>query len=181
MSKLTKGCDMPDFSFATPFETGRTLKETVGRVSGKTALIFLRFYGCTLSQYAMHQYADNYDAMKKRGGQILIVLQSDPGRLAAQHIPGNFPFDIICDPEQVLYKQFEISPASTEEELLDPKTELIINMAKAAGFIHGEDEGDKKQLPAIFIMNSQCRLTYVHYGISGGDVLEPEKLVEQMS
>ena len=43
MPKLTVGTQMPDFTFDTPFESGRTLAETAGKTAEKTALVFLRY------------------------------------------------------------------------------------------------------------------------------------------
>ena len=57
MTKLHTGDVMRDFTFRTPFETGRTLGETVRRVPGRTALVFLRYLGCTSCQFEIRQYA----------------------------------------------------------------------------------------------------------------------------
>lgn len=48
MAKLTVGSQMPDFTFAAPFEAGRTMLNTAGRVKGRTAVVFLRYFGCPL-------------------------------------------------------------------------------------------------------------------------------------
>ena len=111
MPKLTVGATLPDFTFDTPFAQGRTMAQTAAAVSGKTALVFLRYYGCTLCQYDIHQFLVEHEKIAATGGQMLVVLQSDPGKIAAQQGPQALPFDIICDPEQKLYKQFDIQPA----------------------------------------------------------------------
>ena len=46
--KFQTGEKLDNFMFDTPFEPGLELKETAERVSGRTALLFLRYYGCTL-------------------------------------------------------------------------------------------------------------------------------------
>lgn len=177
MARLTTGGAMPDFTFDTPFESGRTLSETVVRVKGKTALIFLRYYGCTLCQYDMHQYARAADKIAAAGGQLLVVLQSNPAKLAAQMKPGDLPYGLVCDPEQTLYRQFEISPAPSKLKMADAKTFAKIAKATAGGFKHGDYEGDELQLPATFIMDGGLKLSYVHYGASVGDVPTPEELI----
>ena len=176
MARLTLGEGMPDFTFDTPFETGRSLSGTLARVEGKTALVFLRYYGCTLCQYDIHLYAKQYDAVKAAGGQLLVVLQSDPAKLAGQMKPGDLPFDIVCDPEQSLYKRFEIAPAPSKAELGDEKTMEKIARARAAGFRHGDYEGEELQLPAAFVMDRAGKLTCVHYGKTAGDVPSPDEL-----
>ena len=81
MPKLTVGTQMPDFTFDTPFESGRTLAETAGKTAGKTALVFLRYYGCTLCQYDIHQFTAQYDKIAASGGHMLVVLHSEPAKL----------------------------------------------------------------------------------------------------
>lgn len=177
MARLTTGGVMPDFTFDTPFESGRTLSETAARVKGKTALIFLRYYGCTLCQYDMHQYAAAAEKVADTGGQMLVVLQSNPAKLAVQMKPGDLPYDLICDSEQTLYRQFEIAPAKSKLKMASFATLKKINAAKSAGFTHGDYEGDELQLPAAFIVDSSLKLTYVRYGDSVADVPTPEELV----
>lgn len=180
MARLTVGKRMQDISFSTPFEQGRTLSETVKRVKGKTAIIFLRYYGCPLCQYDIHQFAVSYDRIRKTKGQILVVLQSDPDDMAQQMEKEDLPFDIICDPKQELYRLFEIKPAGSKEELVDEKSKVKILAAREAGFSHGKYEGEELQLPAIFITDHERKLVYVHYGKSIGDILLPEELAEAM-
>ena len=108
MAKLTAGQTMPDFTYDTPFVSGRTLTETVQKVEGKTALVFLRYYGCTLCQLDIRQFAREQEKITAGGGQMLVVLQSDPALVAGEMKEGDLPFDIICDPDQKLYKEFEM-------------------------------------------------------------------------
>ncbi len=176
MAKLHQGDTMPNFTFDTPFETGRTLDGTVKRCQGKTALLFLRYYGCTLCQYDIHQFAQGHAAIAATGGQMLVVLQSKPSVIAGQVHPGDLPFDIVCDPDQALYRQFDIAPAKNKLGLADPGTVAKIAKAKAAGFQHGESEGEELQLPAVFVLDGDRRVVYAHYGASAGDVPTPEEL-----
>lgn len=181
MARLTAGGLMPDFTFDTPFEQSRTLAVTAGRVRGKTALIFLRYYGCTLCQYDMHQYAAVADKIAAAGGQLLVVLQSDPAKLSGQMKQGDLPYDIICDPQQKLYRQFEIAPATSKLKLANPAALAKIAKATAGGFKHGDYEGDELQLPAAFVMGADLKLTHAHYGTSVADIPTPEGLVGLLS
>ncbi|WP_101909451.1 redoxin domain-containing protein [Marasmitruncus massiliensis] len=178
MSKLMVGVQMPDFTFFTPFESGRTLSQTASRVTGKTALLFLRYYGCTLCQFDIHQFARAHSAIARSGGQMLVVLQSDPLRLAGQLKREELPFDIICDPDQTLYKRFEIGPAQSMEKMGDAYTMEKIEEATAAGFTHGAYEGNELQLPATFVVSPKLMLDYVHYGVSAGDIPTPQALAQ---
>lgn len=179
MAKLTVGSKLPDFTYDTPYAQGKSIGETAKAVSGKTALVFLRYYGCTLCQFDIHQFKVEQAKITATGGQMLVVLQSDPAKIAAQQKPDDLPFDIICDPEQKLYKQFDIKPASSKLKMADLKTIKKLSKAKSA-FEHGEYEGDELQLPAVFVVDPELDLTYVHYGKSAGDVPTPDELAGWM-
>lgn len=176
MPKLNQGEKMPDFTYNTPFAAGCTLAETVKKTQGKTALVFLRYYGCTLCQYDIHQFAVQHGKIAAAGGQMLVVLQSDPAKLAGQMKAGDLPFDIICDPEQTLYQAFEIHPAASMETLGDQKVMEKVEKAAAAGFQHGDYEGNELQLPAVFVVDRDLTLTAVHYGKTAGEVPTPDEL-----
>ena len=53
-----------------------------------------------------------------------------------------------------------------------------IELARAGGFEHGAYEGNELQLPAVFIMDQERKLTYAHYGISVDDVPDPGEFRE---
>ena len=181
MAKLTVGEIMPDFTYETPFAKGQTLSETAGRAK-KTALLFLRYYGCTLCQYDIHQLQVRHGDLTAHGGQVLVVLQSDPKRLAEElKTPDALPFPLICDPEGRLYKQFSIEPAASKAKLADMKVMAKIAKATAAGFKHGAYEGDELQLPAAFVLDARRELTYVRYARSAGDMPEMDELAELLA
>ncbi len=169
---------MPAFTYDTPFANGASLADTVRRVDGKTALVFLRYYGCPLCQYEIHQFAVEHDRIAATGGQMLVVLQSSPERLAAQLTPESLPFDIICDPDQRLYKDFEIAPASSEQDMVRPEDMPKLAQVEAAGFKHGEYEGDELQLPATFIVDGDLNIDFVRYCETIGQTPDPAELAE---
>lgn len=175
MPKLTVGSVMPDFTYRTPYAAGLTLAGTA-KAARKTALVFLRYYGCTLCQYDIQQLAEHHAALTANGGQLLVVLQSDPDALASQLPEGSLPFAIVCDPDQLLYKQFAINAASGKGELIGGNTLVKIVRAKAAGFQHGAYEGEELQLPAVFVVDSDRSILYAHYGKNAADLPAPDEL-----
>lgn len=172
---LAVGDTMADFTYRTPFAEGLTLAETAAGAK-KTALVFLRYYGCTLCQYDIHRLAQHYDELTAHGGQLLVVLQSDPAGIAAQLQPGDLPFAIICDPKAALYIRFAVQPAESLLKMADAKTMAKIAKAAAAGYKHGAYEGSELQLPAVFVLDADRRVTYAHYGKSAGDIPTVEEL-----
>ena len=176
MAKLTVGSQMPDFTFVTPFEAGWTMLETAGRVKGRTAVVFLRYFGCPLCQYDMHEYAVAYDSIAETNGQLLVVLQSDPEKLSRELAANTFPFEIVCDPEQRLYHALEIGPAKSTDALVDDQTAEKIKEVERSGLQHGDYEGEELQLPAAFIVTPDLTVVYAHYGTAAGDVPTPSEL-----
>lgn len=173
MPRLKTGEMMPDYFVQTAFDGKKRLSELTG--PGKTALIFLRYYGCTLCQYNIHQYAGHYSDIVKDNGTLLVVLQSVPETIQEQIDRTTLPFQLICDPDGKLYQDLEITPAASKEALLGGNTIEKIALARQS-FTHGAYEGEELQLPASFIMDKHLALTYVKYGENGGDVPTPEEL-----
>lgn len=183
MPKLTVGAKMPDLTFCTPYANGCSLSQIVRRVKGKTALVFLRYYGCTLCQYDIHLYKEGYEKIAATGGQLLVVLQSDPGKLAVQLEGQNLPFEIICDPREAIYKELEIAPAETLEAAIDQATQVKMTEMRNSGLglKHGEYEGNEEQLPATFVVDRDLVVTYADYPDTIGAVPSPEELAKLMA
>ena len=132
-ARLTVGEVMSNFTYDTPFATGLTLSDTVQKTP-KTALLFLRYYGCTLCQYDIHQLAENYHQITDVGGQVIVVLQSDPAGLAQELQPDTFPFSILCDPRKgnflrllQLCKQSVVTVNIIDQYCLEGQFFLLLN------------------------------------------------------
>ena len=85
------------------------------------------------------------------------------------------PFEIICDPEGKLYKEFEINPAKDKEELGGGNVVAKVTEVRKL-FSHGDYEGEELQLPAAFVVKSDLTITYAKYGKDGADVPTPQEL-----
>lgn len=177
MPKLSIGGQMPEFIFDTPFEKNLSFHEVAK--GKKTALIFLRYYGCTLCQLDMAQYAADYGQVEAAGAQLLIVLQSAPQGIADQlEGPHALPYRIVCDPQKKIYKMFAVSPAHSKEEMAGPNTLAKLEKAKAIGYQHGAYEGDELQLPAAFVIDENNVVRYAHYGKTVDDLPDTASLAE---
>lgn len=181
MAKLEVGQLMPNFEYVTPFSEGHTLAQTAAGAP-KTAIVFLRYWGCTLCQYDIHLMAQHYDEIRANGGQLLVVLQSDPALLAQELGSADaLPFAIVCDPEQKLYKDFCIQPAASMMKMADLKMLGKIVKATKLGMKHGTYEGDEQQLPAAFVVDGECRILYARYGASVSDIPDAQELAKLLS
>lgn len=173
MAKLKVGEKMPDFTAAGAFGPEEVLSSRVGK--GKTAIVFLRYYGCTLCQYDIQTYAEHYQEIVGDTGRLFIVLQSTPESIKKQMTRETLPFEIICDPEEKLYKEFEINPAKDMAELGGGKVADKVTEARKL-FSHGDYEGEELQLPAAFVVQPDLTITYARYGKDGADVPTPQEL-----
>lgn len=173
MARLAVGEKMLDFTAAGAFGPEEELSSRVGK--GKTAIVFLRYYGCTLCQYDIHTYAEHYQEIVGDTGKLFVVLQSTPESIKKQMTRETLPFEIICDPEGKLYKEFEINPAKDKEELGGGNVVAKVTEARKL-FSHGDYEGEELQLPAAFVVKSDLTITYAKYGKDGADVPTPQEL-----
>ena len=150
MAKIEAGCKLADFSFNTPFESDVKLSEKA-KGAKKTILLFLRYYGCTLCQLDIREYANAYDRIKAKDAQLLVVLQSPASTINAQMKKEDLPFDIICDPDMGLYKEFELGVAASKEEMIRPEDMPKMGEKRAKmeeyGLSHGAYEGEEMQFP----------------------------------
>lgn len=180
MARLNVGEIFPDFTLETPFEKNLKMAEIAAKAP-KTAMVFLRYFGCTFCQFDMLTYKKLYDEIVQDGGQFLVILQSDPVKLAEKITPETYPYPIVCDPEQALYKELSIDPAKSREEMGGEKTMAKIAIVRQTDLKHGDYEGNEMQLPAVFVMNENRELIYVHYGTSGGDSPTAQELKELLA
>ncbi|WP_077609707.1 peroxiredoxin-like family protein [Clostridium sp. Marseille-P2415] len=177
MAKIYVNDRMPDFTFSTPFRKDVRMSEAAD--GKKVALVFLRYYGCTLCQYDLAQYVRNYEKIQASGGKLLVVLQSDPDLLKEElGSEDALPFEIICDPEEELYREFEILPAASEKDIAGPATMLKVEKAMAAGFSHGRYEGEELQLPASFVLLPDLTVTFAHYAKVLDDIPDADQLAK---
>ena len=99
------------------------------------------------------------DRIRATGGEVKVVLQSDPTLLAEElGSPEVYPFEIICDPDGVLYQLFEVNPAASMAELGGGNVLEKIKAAKERGLTHGRYEGIEEQLPAALLSTVICPL-----------------------
>jgi len=176
MPRLTVGEKMPNFTYDTAYATDLSLAETIS--GKKTAVIFLRYYGCPLCQLDIHEYAVAYPRLQEAGIQLLVVLQSKPELMkAALGSEDALPFSIICDPEMKMYQALEIPAGSGIEEMIGPNTMAKIALVDAAGYQHGENEGIEEQLPASFVMDETGTLVAVKYAQYLDEILDTDQIL----
>ena len=84
---------------------------------------------------------------------------------------------MICDPDQKLYRQFEILPAADRDELKGGDAPKKSARAVEMGLVHGEYEGNELQLPAAVLVDGEMTVRYAHYGTNAADTPPVEEIV----
>jgi peroxiredoxin len=174
MGKIKEQQIMEDFTFNTSTETGLTFSKAAA--DKKTVLLFLRYYGCTLCRLDLHLLRKQYSDIKDAGGQVFVVLQSAPELIERETRADPFPFTIICDPQQELYRRFEIKPASSKLAMAGGETLKKLALLKKYKFVHGEYEGEELQLPACFVLDQSFTVRYARYAKNLADIPNPDEL-----
>ena len=168
MAKIEAGCKLADFSFNTPFESDVKLSEKA-KGAKKTVLLFLRYYGCTLCQLDIREYANAYDRFKEKDAQLLVVLQSPASTINAQLTKEDLPFDIICDPDMGLYKEFELGVAASKEAMIRPE-----DMPKFAA------KREEMQFPGYFLLDSDLNVLEAHRATSILDMPSVDEMIAKL-
>lgn len=177
--KLNKGDKIPGFEYLSPYREGRQSFSDFA-VGKKTFLVFLRYFGCTVCRLDLHIYRQRFNEFADKGVNLGVVLQSDPALVANEAPEGTFPFEVMCDPSQGLYEQFEIKPAKSMLALVGgglPKALKKMKAAKKFGFEHGEYEGNEQQLPAMFLIDSDGTVLFSHYAKSLADLPDVDAML----
>ena len=112
--KLKIGDVLPDFTFDTPFEKGKSL---YAAAEGKPVfLLFLRYYGCTVCQLDIRELKNDYARFTQKGAKVLVVLQSKPELIAEK-------YDKLVD--LVIDSGYGDNVASTIVDLTSGEPEII--------------------------------------------------------
>jgi peroxiredoxin len=179
IKKYQKGSIIPDFSYMTPWKGEKNFFSASAGKKQKTVLFFLRYYGCTVTKFQFHEITANCGNFFDAGAQLYVAMQSHVETVRSNFKEEDFAFEIICDPEGVLYRLFDIGychygyvnlklptfPPGVTPPSQEYKDKLlrIADEANALGFWHGLYEGDEQQLPAIFILDENHKALFAHY------------------
>lgn len=175
--KITTESVFPDFELVPAFAQPVRVSAYADR---PTVLLFLRYYGCTICRLDIRELTQKYKLFEQKGAKIAVVLQSEKQLVETETADARLPFDILCDPDMLMYKELEIMPAKNKLGLVSLGTIKKMNAAKKAGLEHGAYEGDENQLPAVFILGPDLKVTFAHYAKNLGDMPTFEELAAKL-
>ncbi|MDR1732077.1 MAG: redoxin domain-containing protein [Synergistaceae bacterium] len=184
------GSVVDDFSFTTPW--GGEKQFSSAGAGKKKVLYFLRYYGCNLTKLAFREIAGDFARFAEKGVQVWVAIQSSTETVRSEIKEGEFPFEIICDPEGTLYRLFDIgylhigffikglAGTPPRDPTLEKQFRDKMEKANALGITHGIYEGCEQQLPAVFVIDENRTILLAHYARDLSDLPETEELLKAL-
>ncbi|MCP4443455.1 MAG: AhpC/TSA family protein [Aureispira sp.] len=145
----------------------------------KVLLVFLRHAWCPVCNFRTHELIKNYEALKAKGYEIVVVYESKQEKLIDYVEDKKLPYRVIADPEGDLYKLYRVERSQKKMKLGIGKKgfkELYAEGTKLYGekgleAYKAEGEGETSMLiPADFVIEGQ-KITTSYYGKFLGDHL----------
>jgi peroxiredoxin Q/BCP len=128
----------------------------------KVWLAFFRYASCPLCNLRVRDIILRHPQLTAQNIKVLAVFQSPPETIAeyvGQQAP---PFPLISDPDEILYKQYQLQTSLAG--FLHPKNMLVVKDAMKAGFKPGKMDGSKTRIPGDFLITRTGFLADVFYG-----------------
>jgi peroxiredoxin len=176
-TKLKAGMQAPDFTVADA--NGREYSLGQLRGSKSAVLVFLRYAGCPICQLSLQQLKNAHAEFEARNAQVMAFVQSPAQTVLQSGDVSAFPFPIIPDPDERIYKLFGVGSGGLGA-LLAPRTLQRGIQATLKGHRQGKMEGNTWQLPGDFIVDPQGVLKLARMGRDMGDNLSPDKLLSYL-
>jgi len=111
------------------------------------------------------------------GARVVLVGLGSVAETAAFKQRFDLPFTMVADPKKRLFKAFHLKQAGVGS-LLSAKMLVRGVGAMARGHSIGRPQGDVRQLPGVFIIDTDSRIRFSHYAASPEDHPEPEALLD---
>lgn len=116
---------------------------------------------------------------RQLGARVVLVGLGTPEDAAAFKERFDIPFPIIVDPEKELYKAFHLKQASAAA-FLSPGMALKGMSTMLRGYGIGMPSGDVRQLPGVFIIDTDGVVRYRFLAEGPADHPEPDLLLEKI-
>lgn len=120
------------------------------------------------------------DAFDRFGAIVVLVGLGSVEQTAAFKERFDVPFPMIADPEKRLFEAFRLKQTSTGA-LLSAKMVFRGFTAMAKGHGVGVPQGDVRQLPGVFIIDTDGRILFNHHASGPADHPAPDVLLDVLS
>ena len=121
----------------------------------------------------MRSQRNSFDRL---GAGVVLVGLGSVEQTAAFKERFDVPFPMIADPEKQLFEAFRLKQASAGA-LLSAKMVFRGVRAMAKGYGIGVPKGDVRQLPGVFIIDTDGRILFSHHASGPADHPRPNTLL----
>jgi peroxiredoxin len=122
------------------------------------------------------QLRQQADAFKRLGAIVVLVGLGTVEETATFRAQFDVPFPMIADPQKRLFAAFRLKQASTGA-LFSVGTAIKGLSAMVKGHRMGIPKGDVRQLPGVFIIDSNGYIRFSHFARSPADHPAPATLL----
>ena len=175
--QIRVGEQAPDFTIADVHGNDFSLSSYQGKKN--VVLVFLRYQGCPLCQMTLQQLKNAYNEFESRDAEVAAFVQSPARTILKSGDADAFPFRLIPDPDERIYKLFGIGIGGIGA-LLAPKTIDRALRATLQGHRQGRMEGNTWQLPGEVIIDKNGVMRLARVGKNMGDSLAPSALLSHL-
>ena len=119
------------------------------------------------------------EAFDQLGAELVLVGLGSVEQTAAFKKRFDVPFPMIADPEKRLFAAFRLKQASAGA-LLSATMVFRGIAAMAKGHRVGVPKGDVRQLPGVFIIDTDGRILFSHHATGPADHPQPDTLLEAL-
>ena len=117
--------------------------------------------------------------IEEHGAQVLLVGMGTPAETSAFAEKFDVPFPMVCDPDQRIYRAFDIGRMQPWE-FFSPVVALKGVSAMAQGHLLGLPQGDVRQLPGVFVIDTGGSIVFRHYSKDPSDHPPPDVILEAL-
>jgi peroxiredoxin len=161
--KFRAGASFPTLALETIHGRVVTIPD---KTSQFVHLQFRRFAGCPICNFHLRTFVKRYAELEASRIREVVIFHSPKDSLLPYQ--GSFPFDVVGDPEKVLYRRFGVE--TSVFAILNPKVWPTLFRANGAkDKPKGRPEGGPLGLPADFLVSPDGRLVASHYGTHASD------------
>jgi hypothetical protein len=133
-----------------------------------TVIDLVRYYGCAPCRKMLNDLSGEYGRITQRGGDVIGVGPRAAYQATALRRDGAVPFELLLDPDHHLARAIELGRQSLLRFIFDVKAwRRWLRAARTTR--QGLITGGWWEVPAIVVVDSSCRVSWVHRGTSIGD------------
>lgn len=143
-----------------------------------THLQFRRFAGCPVCNLHLQEFISRHHELVRAGIHEVVAFHSSNDELLPYQ--GRFPFDVIGDPDKVLYQRYGVE--ASLRAILDPRgwrAAIVSNMTKDKPTAGKDKKHGIFGLPADFLIAPDGTVKAVHYGTYGYDQWTFDEVIEK--